>query len=103
MITAEIIKDNDKIDYIPILGGLRKPVRWRKYLSLWMDKRYPIAIKNAIILNNLVGVCANRITDHILFSFSDGSKPIGFSWRAWGDLMDAIVGKKEGYMTYYMS
>ena len=35
------------------------------------------------------------------FRFSDG-REIAFTWRAWGDLMQAIVGKREGYMAYYM-
>jgi hypothetical protein len=36
------------------------------------------------------------------FVFSDGLA-IGFTWRGWGDLAQAIANKKEGYMKYYMT
>jgi hypothetical protein len=101
MIKAKIIKDDDSIEYQPILGGDPVPKRWRKYLRLWHSRDHIIAVKNAIIDGDLVGVEAWKISDEILFEFSDGSKPWGFSMRAWGDLMDAIIGEKRGYMYYY--
>jgi hypothetical protein len=38
--------------------------------------------------------------EHFL-QFSD-SKTISFTRRAWGDFVQAVVGKREGYMAYYM-
>ena len=36
-----------------------------------------------------------------VFKFSD-NKVWGFSWKGWGDFMQSIVDKREGYMKYYM-
>lgn len=44
--------------------------------------------------------CGDEVNDY-KFSFSDGEN-ICFSMRAWGDFAQSIVGKKEGYMKYYM-
>ena len=53
------------------------------------------------ILFNLRLDTLNTFTYNKSFVFSDKTA-LGFSWRAWGDLMSAIVGKNEGYMAYYM-
>ena len=39
--------------------------------------------------------------DDYYFEFSDGIK-FSFTWRGWGDFMQAIINKREGYMAYYM-
>jgi hypothetical protein len=49
-------------------------------------------IKKAIEDLGLVGKTADRKANDTCFVFSDG-KSLGFSWRAWGDLMSAIVVK----------
>jgi hypothetical protein len=54
-------------------------------------------IKECIEKNNLIGVCANEFCNDHFFLFNDGMA-IAFTWRAWGDLMSAIVNKNEGYM-----
>ena len=101
MIRAKIIQDDDKTEYSIILGGDPRPKRWRAYRSMWIDPRYITAVKNVIIDDGLVGEFGMNISEKILFKFSDNHKPYGFSIRAWGDLMDAIIGKKQGYMAYY--
>lgn len=101
MIKAYIIKDDNKTDYSLILGGDPQPKRWRRYKRQWNNPEHITAVKNAIINTGLIGAYAENISENILFKFSDGLKPWRFSMRAWGDLMDAIIGKKQGYMYYY--
>ena len=55
--------------------------------------------KEAIIKHDLIGKKANEICNNIWFEV--GGYALSFTWRAWGDLMQAIVDKKEGYMSYY--
>lgn len=77
---------------------------WEEYLSDYHDKYHPHfeLIKKHIEDNGLIGLTGEQKQDMDLsFKFSDGTH-FGFTWRAWGDLMQAIVGKKEGYMAYYM-
>lgn len=85
-----------------IFGGDPSSPTWDEYLNGYDDslQQYIIEIRNCIQQNKLVGKCASEITNDIYFEFSDGNL-FSFSWRAWGDLMQAIVNKQEGYMTYY--
>jgi len=85
------------------MGGDSSNPTWDEYLDGIYDEYKPhiIAIKEAIEKAGLVGKTANQIANDIYFKFEDGVQ-ISYSWRAWGDLMQAIVNKHEGYMTYYM-
>jgi len=100
MIKAYIVEDDDGIDYSPIMGGNPTPERWRRYRSHFIEPERITAVKNAIIDAGLVGQCAMQV-GNVVFKFSDNGRPWGLSFRAWGDLMDAIVGEKRGYMYYY--
>lgn len=90
-------------DYIPILGGMDIAPNWEEYLSDIKDEYVPHfkLIKKAIEDLGWVGETADSKANDTFFVFSD-AEALGFSWRAWGDLMSAIVGKNEGYMAYYM-
>jgi len=90
-------------DYQPIIGGMVNSPTWEEYLSDYKDEFKPHLrlIKKAIEDLGWVGYTSGRIVDDTCFVFSDGNL-LGFSWRAWGDLMSAIVGKNEGYLAYYM-
>ena len=103
MIKAELTRDYDEVDFCPIFGGDPSPKRWRKFLSGFYPefRPYAIAIKNALIDNGLIPSYGMSYSNEFVFTFSDGSKPVGLSTRAWGDFVSAIVGKKEGYMRYY--
>jgi len=91
-------------DYTPIMGGDNSNPTWDEYMEYVKDeyKEHFELIKKAIIDNGWIGMTGEgQQNENISFKFSDGVH-FGFSWRAWGDLMQAIVNKKEGYMTYYM-
>lgn len=99
-------QDYDSDDVSVISGGLSTtPKDWSDYLNMVFKDEYHHyfeAIRQAIIEANLVGVCADKVANIIWFEMEDG-KIYGFSWRGWGDLMAAIVGKGENYMQYYCS
>ena len=100
----ELIVTTDNIeDYSVISGGLDSSPNWEEYLSDYSNefKGHLVLIKQAIEKLGWVGETAEHRANETLFYFSDNIV-LGFSWRAWGDLMSAIVGKNEGYMAYYM-
>lgn len=101
---VEIIEcTNEKYpDDYQIISGGREPMSWEDWqdMFLYEYKIYWNVLKQKIIDDNLIGKTGEWQNEK-LFKFSDG-KIFGFSWRGWGDFMSAIVGKKEGYMKYYM-
>jgi len=90
-------------NYEALIGGMSNNPTWNEYLIIYKDKRKPHfeLVKRAIKELGWIGITADYVANDTCFVFSDGTA-IGFSWRAWGDLMQAIVGKREGYMKYYM-
>jgi hypothetical protein len=86
-----------------IMGGDNSNPSWEEYMSFVMEEYKPHfeLLKKAIQELGWVGKTGEDISNYYAFVFSDG-KGFSFSWRAWGDLMQAIVNKKEGYMRYYM-
>lgn len=100
-LTVEIIRDSTE-DYAPMLGGDDSNPSWEAYLNDYKEEYRPhvLLLKKSIEENGLVGE-TGQYANNLSFKFSDGQH-WGFSWRAWGDLMQAIVDKNEGYMAYYM-
>lgn len=98
-----IITQNEVEEYEVMSGGDSSNPSWEEYLSNYKDEFKPhvILLKEAIEKIGWIGEKAESICNYTWFVFSDGQK-WGFTWRAWGDLMQAIVNKNEGYMTYYM-
>jgi hypothetical protein len=92
----------DGEDYSPMLGGDDSNPSWEEYLNDYKEEFKPhiLLLKKSIEENDLVGY-TGQDADDLYFKFSDGNV-MGFSWRGWGDLMQAIVNKNEGYMAYYM-
>lgn len=87
-----------------IMGGDDSNPTWQEYSDSVKDeyKQHFELIKKAIEDNGWIGMTGERQqNENISFKFSDGIH-YRFTWRAWGDLMQAIVGKREGYMKYYM-
>jgi len=86
-----------------ISGGNPSNPDWDEYLSEYKKEWQPyiLAIKECIEKDKLVGTTGSEMANDHYFLFSDG-KSIAFTWRGWGDLMQAIVNKREGYMQYYM-
>lgn len=97
----EITTEQYPNDYQIISGG-RDAMTWKQWQNMFTDeyKIYWEILKQKIIDENLIGK-TGEWQDNKLFKFSDG-KTFAFSWRGWGDFMSAIVGRKEGYMKYYM-
>lgn len=87
-----------------ILGGDPSNPSWEEYLDNYSEKgrAWMHAIREAIIREDIIGATGEEF-DNMYFEFDDeNNTKISFSWRAHGDLMQAIVDKREGYMTYYM-
>lgn len=108
-ITAEVVDwnnvdwDADKASIV--MGGIDPPPSWDEYLADYKDEFKPhiLAIRDAIEQGGLLGICGDdQDARAIAFRTSDGYH-WSFSWRAWGDLMQAIKDEREGYMAYYMS
>lgn len=89
--------------YESIMGGINNPPSWKEYISDYPKELRPkfLLIKDAIKKLGWIGKTGEEISNNYCFIFSDGVS-IGFSWRAWGDLMSALINKREGYMKYYM-
>lgn len=84
-------------------GGDDRNPTWEEYLDEVKDeyKQHFIAIRECIEKSEFYRATGETFSNTHYFLFSDGIT-CSFSFRAWGDLMQAIVGKREGYMTYYM-
>ena len=102
-IHAEIIKGATPENAHIIGGGLPNNPNWDEYLSDYTPEWHPhiIAIRNAIEKSSFMRATGEQFCNDHYFKLSDGSC-WGFTWRAWGDLMQAIINKREGYMNYYM-
>lgn len=94
---------NDGLDAEPFWGGDSSNPSWQDYVATFKEEYRPHIelLRKAIEENDLVGEKADHYANMTSFKFSDGQH-WGFSWRAWGDLMQSIVNKNEGYMAYYM-
>ena len=104
-LSLEILKYYDPKEgdnYIPFMGGDSRNPSWDEYLADFKDEYKPhvLLLKKGIQENGMIGY-TGQDANEIVFKFSDGEM-WGFTWRAWGDLMQAIVNKREGYMAYYM-
>jgi hypothetical protein len=97
------VSDESAANNSVILGGVDPAEHWEEYLDSFKDKYQPHVqlIRSAIEALGWVGDTAEKRANDVSFHFSDG-EVWDFTWRAWGDLMSAIVDKKEGYMKYYM-
>lgn len=102
-IVREVIEDVNPDKHHNLLGGDDRNPTWEEYLADYKEEYQPyiLLIKKSIEENGMVGGTGSRYANDTIFKFSDGNI-FTFSWRAWGDLMQAIVDKKEGYIAYYM-
>ena len=102
-LTCEIHRITNSTKTDPFMGGDSSNPNWEEYLNSFKDQYKPhiLLIKKSIEENRLIGENASHYANEICFKFSDG-ECWSFTWRAWGDLMQAIVNKKEGYMAYYI-
>lgn len=103
MLTVEIVQDQKDPDQLALLGGRMDCPTLEEYLSELTDewKERMSVLAEFIKSSHVYKETADRFCNDYHFRFSDG-REIAFSWRAWGDFMQAIVGEREGYMAYYM-
>lgn len=101
-VKIEIGDDTPENCHIEMGGDSSNPT-WEEYISDYRDEwqKYIKLIRKAIEDSGLLGIKADNFCNNHYFQFSDGES-IAFTWRAWGDIMQAIIGKREGYMKYYM-
>ncbi len=99
---AEIKYDKDSKPHEIVMGGDPENPTWKEYLDQYKEEFQPHieAIKEAILEAKLENTVASNICNDIYFVVGDVG--VGFTWRAWGDLLQAIHNKREGYMMYYM-
>lgn len=100
-LTAVIKKGDANFDYI-VPGGM-EAMDWNKYIECYSSEmaKNIEAIKECILNSEFKESKADEFCNDHYFELSNGMK-IAFTWRAWGDLLSSMRGKKEGYMVFYM-
>lgn len=99
-----IINENEIPDSVEIVcGGIRLEDHqfpdWEEYLDIWNDSTHPYLeqIKDWALSQEKIP--SGYDTNDSIFVFPDGLQ-MAFTMRAWGDLVSAAVGKREGYPMY---
>lgn len=100
---AEIREGESPEDAVILMGGDSRNPTWDEYVADFVEDFQPKleAIREAVKASPWFRRTADRFCNEHYFALDDGSS-VAFTWRAWGDLMQAIVGEREGYMAYYM-
>lgn len=96
-------EEADDENNLTMFGGDTSNPTWDEYLSMFKPEwpeRFE-AVRECVEREGLTDTCADEFCNDNQFRISDGSR-VSFSWRGWGDLLQAIAGKREGYMRYYM-
>ena len=108
--TAEMVEvtevDSDRYGeatHATVIGGDPSNPTWREYIGEINDEWRPVfvAIAQCVRKGPAWKGTADRWCNDYYFKTNTGYT-VSFSWRAWGDFMQALVNKREGYMTYYM-
>jgi len=99
-IVSQLTREEEKS--FTILGGDSSNPSWEDYIKDWEVEYHAhlLLIRQLIKEHGLLGYTGQDAKD-FYFKFSDG-EIWAYTWRGWGDLMQAIVDKNEGYMAYYM-
>lgn len=101
-LSVKVVQDNKDPNQIIVSGGRSDNPTLQEYISELTDE-WKIKIKllaEFIKDSEYYKMKADQFCNENHFRFSDG-REIAFTWRGWGDFMQAIVGEREGYMTYY--
>jgi len=85
------------------MGGDKRNPTWGEYIEKWPDhEREEIeAIRSAVEASAFRRSTAANFCNGHFFELSNGHT-VRFTWRAWGDLIQAMEGKREGYLAYYI-
>lgn len=84
------------------LGGFDPAPDWEEYLAQYDGQLHPyleVAKIWALSLREWPG--ASDFAAENFLEFSDGVGMV-FSWRSFGDFLQAVAGKREGYLEYYI-
>ena len=102
-ITIKVVQDKQDENQIVVSGGRNDNPILEEYINeLTEDWKPKIkALARFIKKSEYYKMTAEHFCNDNHFRFNDSTE-IAFTWRAWGDFMQAIVGEREGYMTYYM-
>lgn len=92
----------EKGNVITVWGGINPPPDWNEYLAGFKLEARPkiLAIRKLLIKENLTRTFANQMANETVFFFPEDGIYIWFTWRAWGDLIQSIENKREGYRQY---
>lgn len=106
-VTAEIIEGDGPDDLYVQWGGIDPAPSWDEYLESWVEEFRPVilAMRKAVEESPWMRATADAFCNGHYFALSEpvmGVTNFAFTWRAWGDFMQAIVDKREGYLAYYM-
>jgi len=85
------------------LGGFEPSPNWAEYVLQYDEDLWPYleaARQWALGLEAWPG--ASDFAGENYLAFSDGGS-IVFSWRAFGDFLQAVAGRREGYLEYYLN
>lgn len=102
-LTVEILYNSDEETNV-FMGGDSRNLSWEEYVDEFRDEFKPHIrlLKDALDKAGHIGLIGEEQQNlGITFKFSDGQH-WSYTWRGWGDLMQAVVDKREGYMAYYM-
>ncbi len=85
------------------LGGFDPPPDWDEYVAEYHENLRPYletARQWLLAKDEWPGASDFAACEFLLFS--DGIGMV-FSWRAFGDFLQAVAGRREGYLEYYLA
>lgn len=102
-LTVKVVQDDQDEQQVVVSGGRSDNPTLEEYINELSDEWKPkIQVLADFIKNSeYYKMTADRFCNDNHFRFSDG-REIAFTWRGWGDFMQAVVNEREGYMAYYM-
>jgi len=84
-------------------GGFDPAPDWDEYLAQCSNKYLPyiLTAKEWVEAQDAwIGGSEFAACNYLYFSDGVG---LMFSWRAWGDFLQAVAGRREGYTDYYLN
>ena len=103
MLTVKLVKslEDEGEEVMCWSGGDTSNPDWQEYLESFIEEIRPyLEVAKQWVLSQHPYPCSNEICNDYELLFSDGKRFMP-TWRAWGDFVQAAVGKREGYMHYY--
>ena len=84
-------------------GGFDPAPDWDEFLAQYPNEYFPYLIKaKEWVKGQDPWIGGSEFAACNYLYFSDGVS-LMFSWRAWGDFLQAVAGRREGYLEYYLN